>query len=165
MILEDQVTKSLESAVRKMSRGSSPLFGSSPGASTETFSGLSGLAKGYEQYRESLTLLRPTTEYGEPSSDDLSSEWESGSEEPSIKVTLAEPLASNLALNAAVRRGSLKKMIPPVSNLNSCSNSSDKVTKSTQNETEEQQNKSHKRVSSEKNITSRVFHILDLLEA
>ena len=44
---------------------------------TARIGGLSGLAKGYEQYRESLTFLRPTTEYGEASSDDLSSEWES----------------------------------------------------------------------------------------
>lgn len=93
--------------MRKMSRGSSPLFGSSP----ETFSGLSGLAKGYEQYKESLTFLRPTTEYGEPSSDDLSSEWESSAETEQSGgnlVTLKEPLALNLALNVARRR----KMIP-----------------------------------------------------
>ena len=105
-----------------MSRGSSPLYGSSPLNPGEiqiqtclnlsvSSSGLSGLAKGYEQYRESLTSLRPTTEYGEPSSDDLSSEWESSSEminEQLSIVTLKEPLATNLALNAVRRR----KMIP-----------------------------------------------------
>ena len=83
------MTKSLESAVRKMSRGNSPLFGNSPIANNNSntayteqmcISGLSGLAKGYEQYRESLISLRPTTEYGEASSDDLSSEWESSNE-------------------------------------------------------------------------------------
>ena len=137
--LED-VTKSLESAVRKMSRGSSPLFGSSP-TTIETFSGLSGLAKGYEQYKESLTLLRPTTEYGEPSSDDLSSEWESSNEENNIKVTLAEPLATNLALNAAVRR---KKMIPSSLNLNPVTK--EEESKSSETEEEEQRNKTHKRV-------------------
>jgi len=116
---EEDATKSLESAVRKMSRGNSPLFGNSPIAncnsnSTNTeqtcISGLSGLAKGYEQYRESLISLRLTTEYGEASSDDLSSEWE-GSNEPSdphSPVTLKEPLATNLAMNVARRR----KMIP-----------------------------------------------------
>ena len=116
----DDVTKSLESAVRKMSRGNSPaLMGcnsatapiansssSSSGEgggstscgsggttatttttggtnSSETFSGLTGLAKGYEQYRESLSMLHIPSEYGEPSSDDLSSEWESSSESSS----------------------------------------------------------------------------------
>ena len=115
----DDVTKSLESAVRKMSRGNSPaLMGcnsatipiansgtSSSGGggstscgsggttatttttggtnSSETFSGLTGLAKGYEQYRESLSMLHIPSEYGEPSSDDLSSEWESSSESSS----------------------------------------------------------------------------------
>merc|ERR1711899_258245 len=85
-----------------MSRGNSPLYGSSPlnigggnGNSSSQcsvtninnnieqpsyISGLSVLAKGYEQYRESLFLLRHTTEYGEASSDDLSSEWESSNE-------------------------------------------------------------------------------------
>jgi hypothetical protein len=48
--------------------------------------GLSGLARGYEQYRESLMSLRPATEFGEASSDDLSSEWESSSESESSPV-------------------------------------------------------------------------------
>ena len=74
---DEDVTKRLETAVRRISRGSpnrSPLLGNSPKNSQ---SGLSGLAKGYEQYREWLTNLHPTTEFGEASSDDLSSEWES----------------------------------------------------------------------------------------
>lgn len=92
---EEDVTKSLETAVRRISRGSpnrqayggnSPLMGrTSPNrfvCSTQEESpvGLSGLARGYEQYREWLTTLRPTTEFGEPSSDDLSSEWENSAE-------------------------------------------------------------------------------------
>ena len=103
---EEDVTKSLESAVRKMSRGSSPNH-----LSPEFYSGLSGLAKGYEQYRESLTFLRPTTEFGEPSSDDLSSEWDESSNESSSDssaitkvVNLTETLATTLALNAVRRR-------------------------------------------------------------
>ena len=92
---EDDVTKRLETAVRRISRGSpnrqgyggnSPLIGrTSPNRfvcspQEESPIGLSGLARGYEQYREWLTTLRPTTEFGEPSSDDLSSEWESSAE-------------------------------------------------------------------------------------
>ena len=106
------MTKSLESAVRKISRGSSPNIG--PGAanqlSPEIYSGLSGLAKGYEQYRESLTFLRPTTEFGEPSSDDLSSEWDENANETSegegtiTVVNLTESLANALAFNAVRRR-------------------------------------------------------------
>ena len=91
---EEDVTKRLETAVRRISRGSpnpayggnSPLMGrTSPNRfvcspQEESPVGLSGLARGYEQYREWLTTLRPTTEFGEPSSDDLSSEWESSAE-------------------------------------------------------------------------------------
>ena len=92
---EDDVTKRLETAVRRISRGSpnrqgyagnSPLIGrTSPNRfvcspQEESPVGLSGLARGYEQYREWLTTLRPTTEFGEASSDDLSSEWESSAE-------------------------------------------------------------------------------------
>ena len=93
---EEDVTKRLETAVRRISRGSpkpgqgyggnSPLMGrTSPNrfacsSQDESPVGLSGLARGYEQYREWLTTLRPTTEFGEPSSDDLSSEWESSHE-------------------------------------------------------------------------------------
>ena len=97
---DEDVTKSLESAVRKMSRGSSPNF------SPEFYSGLSGLAKGYEQYRESLTFLRPTTEFGEPSSDDLSSEWDENTNETSESkvVNLTETLANTLAFNVRRRK-------------------------------------------------------------
>lgn len=65
------VTHSLESAVRKLSR-------TSPNRSdlSGIRAGLAILARGYEQYREGIQLLRPT-EFGEASSDDLSSEWES----------------------------------------------------------------------------------------
>ena len=65
------VTQSLESAVRKLSR-------TSPNRNEMTGirAGLAILARGYEQYREGIQLLRPT-EFGEASSDDLSSEWES----------------------------------------------------------------------------------------
>ena len=68
------VTQSLESAVRKLSR-------TSPNRSDMTGirAGLAILARGYEQYREGIQLLRPT-EYGEASSDDLSSEWESAAD-------------------------------------------------------------------------------------
>lgn len=104
---DDDVTRQLESAVRKMSRGSPSLQGSSPNRMSRTspsrFSsspyltdlnlsncrmGLSGLARGYEQYRESLMSLRPATEFGEASSDDLSSEWESSSESDSSPIGL-----------------------------------------------------------------------------
>ena len=82
---EEDVTKSLETAVRKISRGNSPNpLRSSPNMFSSDLSlrigGLSGLARGYEQYRESLTFLRPMVEFGEASSDDLSSEWESSSD-------------------------------------------------------------------------------------
>ena len=82
----DDATQLLETAVRKISRGS-PNLQRSPGASSAAspsadpfrLEGLNGLARGYEQYRESLTAFRfpVTTEFGEASSDDLSSEWES----------------------------------------------------------------------------------------
>ncbi len=63
---EDEM-HSLEKAVRKIS--TTPMNCSSS-------MGLMGLARGYEQYRESLLALKPPTEFGEASSDDLSSEWE-----------------------------------------------------------------------------------------
>ena len=83
---EEDATQRLETAVRKISRGGSPNLQRSPGGVSSSptadpfrFEGLSGLARGYEQYRESLTAFRfpVTTEFGEASSDDLSSEWES----------------------------------------------------------------------------------------
>ena len=81
----EDATQRLETAVRKISRGGSPNLQRSPGVSSSPtpdpfrLEGLSGLARGYEQYRESLTAFRfpVTTEFGEASSDDLSSEWES----------------------------------------------------------------------------------------
>ena len=103
----DDITRQLETAVRKMSRGSpnltSPnrLCGTSPcrfstvGPTVFTDLtlnggnriGLSGLARGYEQYRESLMDLRPQSmEFGEASSDDLSSEWDSCSESESSPI-------------------------------------------------------------------------------
>jgi hypothetical protein len=101
----DDVTRQLESAVRKMSRGSpgmtspSRLSMTSPcryglgspylnDLALSSFRiGLSGLARGYEQYRESLLSLRPATEFGEASSDDLSSEWDSCSESDTSPIT------------------------------------------------------------------------------
>ena len=103
----DDITRQLESAVRKMSRGSPNL--TSPNRMSRTSPsrfcptgatyltdlslsscsnriGLSGLARGYEQYRESLMALRPATEFGEASSDDLSSEWDSCSESESSPI-------------------------------------------------------------------------------
>merc|ERR1711971_1297011 len=76
------VTKSLESAVRKLSR-TSP---SRPGDLGGIRAGLAILARGYEQYREGIQLLRPT-EFGEASSEDLSSEWESSDLETSPSTT------------------------------------------------------------------------------
>ena len=127
---EDDVTKRLETAVRRISRGSpnrqvypgsSPLmgrtspnrFGYSP--QDESPVGLSGLARGYEQYREWLTTLRPTTEFGEASSDDLSSEWESSSEMELARIygsvmsfSVASPTSTTSAIQSnahpAVRR-------------------------------------------------------------
>ena len=104
---DDDFTRQLESAVRKMSRGSPNL--TSPNRMSRTSPsrfcptgatyltdlslsacsnriGLSGLARGYEQYRESLMSLRPATEFGEASSDDLSSEWDSCSESDSSPI-------------------------------------------------------------------------------
>ena len=83
---DDDVTRRLETAVRRISRGSpnrSPLLGNSPKTSA---AGLSGLARGYEQYREWVmtNLTGHTTEFAEASSDDLSSEWEACSEIESI---------------------------------------------------------------------------------
>jgi len=77
-----EVTQSLESAVRKLSR-TSP---SRPGDLGGIRAGLAILARGYEQYREGIQLLRPT-EFGEASSDDLSSEWESSDLETSPSTT------------------------------------------------------------------------------
>ena len=79
-------------------------MGCSPNSRSYDLCGLSGLAKGYEQYRESLTTLRPTTEFGEPSSDDLSSEWESSSENDPSNVVLRDQVAFNLALNNRRRK-------------------------------------------------------------
>ena len=72
------VTQSLESAVRKLSRSSPNRSGGQdmPGIRA----GLAILARGYEQYREGIHLLNPT-EFGEASSDDLSSEWESSADQ------------------------------------------------------------------------------------
>ena len=72
------VTQSLESAVRKLSRSSPNRAGGQdmPGIRA----GLAILARGYEQYREGIHLLNPT-EFGEASSDDLSSEWESSADQ------------------------------------------------------------------------------------
>ena len=80
-----EVTQSLESAVRKLSR-TSP---SRPGDLGGIRAGLAILARGYEQYREGIQLLRPT-EFGEASSDDLSSEWESSDLETSPSSTGGE---------------------------------------------------------------------------
>merc|ERR1712088_362664 len=80
-----EVTQSLESAVRKLSR-TSP---SRPGDLGGIRAGLAILARGYEQYREGIQLLRPT-EFGEASSDDLSSEWESSDLETSPGSTGGE---------------------------------------------------------------------------
>ena len=112
---EVDVTKSLETAVRKMSRGSSPnnLMGVSPSSRPlDYLSGLSGLARGYEQYKESLTTLRPTTEFGEASSDDLSSEWESSAEAENHNnnnnhVIVRDQVAYNLALNNRRRKAQM----------------------------------------------------------
>ncbi|CAB4060044.1 ITPK [Lepeophtheirus salmonis] len=69
----NSVTENLEKAVRKISRGSSPNM--QPRVSP-VLEFMNDLARGYEEYRASLKSIRPTTEYGEASSDDLSSEWD-----------------------------------------------------------------------------------------
>lgn len=84
----DEVTRSLETAVRKMSRGSPNPRTTSPNVLWD----LSGMAKGYEQYRESLTFMRHTTEYGEASSDDLSSEWDDSDAENNNNVSSANAI-------------------------------------------------------------------------
>jgi len=99
----DDVTRSLERTVRKISRGGSPgrgLFGSSAGRYGHYEVGLSGLARGYEQYRESLLTLRPATEYGEASSDDLSSEWDNSDAENNNNA----PAASSAFFGLRARR-------------------------------------------------------------
>lgn len=73
------VTQSLESAVRKLSRSSPNRSGGQPDM-PGIRAGLAILARGYEQYREGIHLLNPT-EFGEASSDDLSSEWESSADQ------------------------------------------------------------------------------------
>ena len=73
------VTQSLESAVRKLSRSSPNRSGGQPDM-PGIRAGLAILARGYEQYREDIHLLNPT-EFGEASSDDLSSEWESSADQ------------------------------------------------------------------------------------
>ncbi|TRY71835.1 hypothetical protein TCAL_10393 [Tigriopus californicus] len=88
---DTDAVKCLESAARKISRGSpsrSPNRHSSP-----RMGGLVGLARGYEQYRESLRYLTPTVEYGEASSDDLSSEWESSDVEGNNNRSFTKRLA------------------------------------------------------------------------
>ena len=102
----DRVTQSLETAVRKISRGSPNLLTSpnrSPNMLTgdlaSRFAGLSGMARGYEQYRESLVCLRPTGEYGEASSDDLSSEWESSDAETNNNNKADTPTKSGATLS------------------------------------------------------------------
>lgn len=111
----DNITKQLEETVRKISRGSPngyswmahyPRHAGTPPATNNHYlselnnkrTGLSVLARGYEQYRESLVDLRPSTEFGEASSDDLSSEWESCSE--------SELPASNILLKINRRTSS-----------------------------------------------------------
>jgi len=90
---DDDITKQLEETMRKISRGSPSGYSwishmPRHGVGNQVYlsdptcrrTGFSVLTRGYEQYRESLLNLRPTTEFGEASSDDLSSEWESCSE-------------------------------------------------------------------------------------
>ncbi len=90
----DRVTQSLEQTVRKLSRGSPNMHAATSGSS----GGLSGLAKGYEQYRESLLFLHPTTtEYGEASSDDLSSEWDNSDAETNNNNVAATTAAASVA--------------------------------------------------------------------
>ena len=147
---DDDVTKSLESAVRKMSRGNSPLMGTSPNnRGGETFSGLTGLAKGYEQYRESLLMLHPSTEFGEASSDDLSSEWESSDKsetaDPSC-VVLKESVTSTLMDNYRRRKLMMSQQLQGhPSNLTNSSNL--KSNKDDDDDEEETPKLSKKRVS------------------
>ncbi len=83
------VTQSLESAVRKLSRSSPNRSGQDmPGIRA----GLAILARGYEQYREGIHLLNPT-EFGEASSDDLSSEWESSADQENNNGSDSCPLS------------------------------------------------------------------------
>ena len=127
---EEDATQRLETAVRKISRGGSPNLQRSPGVSSSPtadpfrFEGLSGLARGYEQYRESLTAFRfpVTTEFGEASSDDLSSEWESCSSDlehnnnsSSNVCSAARPMTPVLEMSEEVA----KRALETVENANS----------------------------------------------
>ena len=123
---EEDATQRLETAVRKISRGGSPNLQRSPGAGVSSsaaspttdpfrFEGLSGLARGYEQYRESLTAFRfpVTTEFGEASSDDLSSEWESCSSDlehnnNSNLCSAARPMTPVLEMSEEVTKRALE---------------------------------------------------------
>ena len=126
---EEDVTKSLETAVRKISRGNSPNpLRSSPNLFNNDLSclrigGLSGLARGYEQYRQSLTFLRPMVEFGEASSDDLSSEWESNSDVennnnslkmPPMTTTVVPMLPKAAAVAPALSPNSSSRSPPPM---------------------------------------------------
>ena len=158
---DDDVTKSLESAVRKMSRGNSPLMGTSPNnRGGETFSGLTGLAKGYEQYRESLLMLHPSTEFGEASSDDLSSEWESSDKsetaDPSC-VVLKESVTSTLMDNYRRRKLMMSQQLQGhPSHLTNSSNL--KSNKDDDDDEDETPKLSNKRVSVILAVFSRVLY-------
>ena len=111
-------------------------------------------------------ILRPTTEYGEPSSDDLSSEWESSNEisanQNSEFVTLKEPLATTLALNAVRRR----KMIPNNNNNNIIEKVNNNDKKEEEEETDEEEKKEPKPNMSKNNKRVRekyFFMYLDFL--
>ena len=149
---EEDVTKRLETAVRRISRGSpnrqayggnSPLMGrTSPNRFTcssqdESPVGLSGLARGYEQYREWLTTLRPTTEFGEPSSDDLSSEWESSHE-----LELVRAYSSSMTLKSSL---SSATNTPPSINTQINSHPAVRRRKSAEDRKKELQKKGHYR--------------------
>ncbi len=138
----DEVTRSLESAVRKISRGSTTLLtspspgGRSPcnpplpgydGLSSSGFlgvGGLSELARGYEQYRESLTFLHPTTEYGEASSDDLSSEWDNSDVESNGNSSSSSSSNNNNNLKLPVSFAVVRRNATAVSSAASTSKSS-----------------------------------------
>ncbi len=86
-----------------------PALASSPSrCQAVPLAGLTGLARGYEQYRESLNLLRPTTEFGEASSDDLSSEWETSDVENNNCASLSPDVAPTSSASRSGGASSLR---------------------------------------------------------
>eukprot|EP00096_Caligus_rogercresseyi_P009110 TRINITY_DN3035_c0_g1_i1.p1 TRINITY_DN3035_c0_g1~~TRINITY_DN3035_c0_g1_i1.p1 ORF type:complete len:548 (-),score=153.11 TRINITY_DN3035_c0_g1_i1:99-1742(-) len=107
----DSVTESLEKAVRKISRGSSPNM---PPRVSPVLEFMNSLARGYEEYRASLKSILPPTEYGEASSDDLSSEWDTSDSESNNPFSPRPRLPTPQLLSPQVSHLRLPDPLPPL---------------------------------------------------